>query len=97
MDKEIHFYTYNTLDNVCYSWIDTKNKIKNGVKYIKTTQMGLLSTDLFELGYRIFVHDFNYEEGFYSYEITLGTNERTNKDIRMAHNLFRIWKAGGFN
>lgn len=98
MNKEIHFYTYDTMiSNVDHSWLATKNKIKNGLIYISTTQMGLLSTDLFKLGFRIFIHDYNNEEGYYTYEIKLGTNERTNKDIRMSHNLFNLWKSGGFN
>ena len=98
MNKEIHFYTYDTMiSNVDHSWLATKNKIKNGLIYISTTQMGLISTDLFKLGFRIFIHDYNNKEGYYTYEIKLGTNERTNKDIRMSHNLFNLWKSGGFN
>lgn len=50
---------------------------------IQTTQMGLLSTRLFELGYRIFIHESPREQ----YEIKLGDkNERTNREIKMGHN-----------
>ena len=54
--------------------------------------MGLLSTRLIENGYRIFVH----EDGGGSYELRLGGCDRTDKEIRPAHNLFRMWQAGAF-
>ena len=55
--------------------------------------MGMLSTELIELGYRIFVHESDVD----FYEIVIGgNNERTNKDLRMAHNLFKMWRANAF-
>lgn len=53
-------------------------------------QMGLFSTRLFELGYRIFIH----ESPLRQYEIKLGgDNARTNREIKMGHNLFKMWKS----
>lgn len=99
MEKEIHFYECRPyeleLDNihVDYSWEDTQLSIDRGIPIIRTTQMGVLSTNLFDLGYRIFVH----ENPWSSYEIVLGSNnERTVKEIRKAHNLFKMWRANAF-
>ena len=92
MVKEIHFYSYYN-SNCIHSWRDTERAIEKGNNYIETTQMGLLSTNLIEKGYHIFVHN-HYDDFF---EITLGTCERTDKDIRLAHNIFKLWKAGTFD
>ena len=59
---------------------------------VDTTQMGLLNADLFEQGYRLFVHP---AEGR-TYEICIGENDCTPREIRKAHNLFRMWIAGEF-
>lgn len=93
MEKAIHFYEYDKEELVFHSWNTTKNQIRIGKSTIHTTQMGMLDTELIELGYRIFIHESETE----SYEIVLGgSNERTDKAIRPAHNLFKMWKAGAF-
>ena len=93
MEKAIHFYEYDKEKSVFHSWNTTKNLIRIGKSTIHTTQMGLLNTELIELGYRIFIHESETE----SYEIALGgSNERTDKAIRPAHNLFKMWQAGVF-
>lgn len=57
-----------------------------------TTQMSFLSTEWFEKGFRIFVHD---STG--CFEIKLGSdNERTKREIRKGHDLFKMWKNGEF-
>ena len=94
MGKVIHFYEYEPGISVFHSWNTTQNQIKIGKSTIHTTQMGLLSTELIELGYRIFIHETEIE----SYEIVLGGyNERTDKALRPAHNLFKMWQAGAFH
>ncbi|NBK77390.1 hypothetical protein D5272_02010 [bacterium D16-76] len=78
---------------LCITWIDTDVLVKKGVENIVTTQMGYLNTSLFEKGYRIFICPSEKE----CYEIKLGLNERTGREIRMSHNLFNLWKAGEFS
>ena len=90
--KEIHFYKYYNSDCI-HSWRDTERAINSGKEYINTTQMGLLSTNLIEMGYHIFVHE-DYDNFF---EITLGDCERTDKEIRLAHNIFKMWMSGTFS
>lgn len=93
MKKEIHFYEYDKEEPIFCSWNTTQNQIKIGKSIIHTTQMGLLSTELFELGYRIFIHESKTE----FYEIIFGSqNERTNREIKMGHNLFKMWESGEF-
>lgn len=88
MSKEIHFYEYCPYEldletgepiSTDNSWDDVQLSINQDIPIIRTTQMGLLSTNLFDLGYRIFVH----ENCLNSYEIVLGSNnDRTVKTIR---------------
>lgn len=86
-------------------WDETEerfDKIKTSLKrfggcinpQLHTLQMSFLreAWDLhFEYGARIFVHD---STGVY--EIKEGC-ERTDRELRRAHNIFKIWRAGGFN
>jgi len=77
----------------CSGWYETKKEIENRSPRIITTQMGLLSTRLIEVGYRVFVHPAKGE----AYEISMDYfNTSTAKEIRPAHNLFRMWENGAF-
>ena len=80
-------------DDMLYSWPATKYAIEHKEPIINTTQMGLLSAELWEKGYRIFVID---KDG--KYEIKVGeNNERTRREIRPTHALFKMWESGEFD
>lgn len=83
----------NCLVPIYNSWGETKRAIDSNIITINTYQMGLLNSELWEKGYRIYVVDENGR-----YEIKIGEdNERTSREIRFAHNLFKMWQNGEFN
>ena len=94
--KEIHFY-YDLKDSPDFGtfidWQETEEAILRGDTIIHTSQMGLLtmSSKLFDAGYRIFIWDDHGE-----FELTLGDCARTNREIRYAHNHFKMWVSGEF-
>jgi hypothetical protein len=106
-NKEIHFFNFEdfndcrleewVMDRIDWffignSYSSAKGKIDEGLIKILTTQMALLNTSLFEKGYQIFIHD---DSGIY--EIKLGSdNKRTKREIRMCHDLFKLWESGEF-
>lgn len=94
---EIHFYEHilniPTDKPYCQCWHETVNQIRSREQNIITTQMGCLSTDLLEIGYRIFIHP----DAKRQYEIKLGENTCTLREIRPAHNLFKMWVVGEFS
>jgi len=93
---EIHFHdSEETIPDTViphFGWVDTIRAVNRKETPIHTTQMGLLQAALFEHGYRIFVHPYDNNP----YEIKLGANDCTDREIKMEHNLFNLWKAGEF-
>jgi hypothetical protein len=90
--KEFHLFLYDPQYKIInHGYYSTLWCIEEGEERIGTTQVILCTTKLFELGYRIFVHDF---KGIY--EIKLGKNECTNREIKMSHNLPKLILNGEF-
>jgi len=88
---EIHFWEdeiYNP-EGCIHGWVETKWALLARQPLIHTTQMGCLSTNLLEIGYRVFLGE--------SKEIKLGKNDCTGRDIRTGHNLFKLWDACEFD
>ena len=97
-DKEIHFYVYECAHEQCvHSWKETEQSIVDFVPEIHTTQIGLMQTGLIVYcGYRIFIHDNPKNEKEY-YEIKIDNcNERSNREIKEKHDIFKMWIAGEF-
>lgn len=103
--KEIHFFEcYGTMAMyalnleseektdffVCMSYYGTTMAIDKNTPIILTTDMSSMSMDLIDQGYRIFLHQVGCED----IEIKVGDNDWTDKDIRMAHNIEKMWKSG---
>ena len=96
MIKEIHFIAYEPSQNeypeLLSSWAGTKNAIERHREVIYTTQMAFLSTTHLIWGAKLFVHNSPSD----IYEIKMGKNDRTSREIRPAHHLFNLWKSGEF-
>lgn len=96
--KEFHLYfneeqyhILRTVAEVCDTISAVENAINNG-EIVHTMNVIMCTTHLFDLGYRIFIHTATYEKC----EITLGQYTRTNKELKMEHNLPNLLLAGEF-
>ena len=93
-DKEYHLYLYEP-DILMWQWEHFYDyilyRIRNGLD-INTSNIITCTTDLFRHGYRVFVHAAPDDE----YEIKLGVNERTGREIKMGHCLYKMIIAGEF-
>ena len=105
--NEIHFYESDDVfylnqqkikqaqENFYIGYIETKDAIYLKEPIIHTLQMACLTSYslLFNFNYRIFIHESNGEV----YEIKLGqNNERTSRELKKGHNIFKMWLSGEF-
>ena len=95
--KEIHFYAYDPEEEVkecIHSFFEAERRIRKNCGEIHTTQLALMTGRLFVMGYRVFMHE--AADDFY--EITLGKdNTRTDMEIRLGHDILKLWMIGGFH
>lgn len=94
-EKEIHFYKdypYDVPNDVLLiTHNGTKWAVENSVKVIHTTALTVLSFDLIDDGYKIYLHENNRV-----LECRPGM-DGTEKDVRRVHNILRMVVAGVFD
>ena len=91
--KEYHLYLYKlNYEGMVHTYTDTMNAIKNNQSLIGTTQLVTCTGELFDKGYRIFIHPKPHD----MFEITLGACVRTDREIRKAHCLWHMLISGAF-
>ncbi len=94
--REIHFYASEldcSADQKClHGWKETEDAVASDVEEIHTTQMGLMSLLLILYkNFRLFVH--NVGQPVLEVHIE-ADNTWTSKEIRPAHNIFKMWEGG---
>ena len=88
----LHLYPFDR-KGLLTTYDEVEQAVQNGVEFIDTSQIVTCTTDLFRKGYRIFVHP----NPFDGYEIKLGKNDRTSREIKMGHCLYKLILAGEFD
>lgn len=91
--KEFHLHLDDdSFDILFHSYNYTKWAIEYGWNDIHTTQVVLLTTKLFDKGYRVFVHPKVGDV----FEIKLGVCPCTKRRIRKTHCLYKLLIGGEF-
>ena len=92
--KEFHMYFYQYPMNCLHTIPEVLDAIQSGQEMIHTTQLCEVTTDLItKYAYRIFIHPHIGE----TFELRLGNCPNTDKEIRPAHNLAKMLRAGSFD
>ncbi|QNO18830.1 hypothetical protein [Caproicibacterium amylolyticum] len=91
--KEIHFYFGSNCEpytKVYHDFYSSRMAIWND-EVVHTTQLVLLSTKLFEQGFKVFIHTVHR-----TFEVKLGKNEITSRIVKPESNILKLLFAGGF-
>lgn len=95
--KSIYF-CLNCIDvpDICLTYEETEQDLNKGKECIYTTSMAHFSFDLIERGYDIYLC---YRDKKVKIEphMDLSGNGEPCKDLRFAHNIFKMFRAGIFN
>lgn len=93
-EEDLSILDYGLRDHgFTHGYYETLQALENNQQKIYTTQLSLLHANLFEKGYRIFIREKKDD----MFEIKLGSeNERTNREIKVFHNLEKMLIAGEF-
>lgn len=81
-----------TTDDIGFTFDGTKDIIERGLDKIYTTQLSLLSFDLLNKGYKIFVH-----RNWKCLEFRPYMDYSGSKEIRFAHNIEKLVRCGYFD
>lgn len=102
--KKIIFYSYDekSIPEMLHGYEETEKAIFEEKRdLIYTTQMFCMNTRLIEFGYEIWIKERDREP----YSITRSKDydelhfldcNQTNRQLRMAHNILKMWGAGAF-
>lgn len=99
--RRIDFYVYEAKEpNMVHSYKETMEQIIFGSNDVVTTSMACLSTEVFEMhGFdNIYIHESEDDIINISYDPKTKniSCDRTDKELRLAHNLEKMWKACAF-
>lgn len=84
---------YGKIEHIfCYSYLDTEEAINNKIDNIVTYDIGHLSFDLEDLGYKIFI---GYNGKYVHF--TVGMSTKNGKELRHGHNLRRLLIGGALD
>jgi hypothetical protein len=91
---ELYKSIYNTIPKrvLCYSYFDTEEAINNNIQHIVTYDIGHLSFDLEDLGYKIYIGYNGHSKQFYT-----GMQTANLKELRKGHNLRRLLISGALD
>ena len=89
-------FVYWDTDSPCgyMDWYNTQRAIDRGDQVIYTSQMGMMSFDLIDKGYEIFLVDHAHPTPI---QLKPNRNKGLTKRMSRSCNLFKAWKAGKFN
>ena len=94
MEKKFVVYFSKRYYSTAEAYDDIVDQLNKGVEYISTHNVVFADLRIItEYGYRLFI----YPQVGEPFEITLGDCENLDRELRPAHNLFRLLVSGAFD